>query len=237
MKKSYLYIGIIFIISFLLISCGGSSSSSGPSEPTAAELTAEGWTAFETGDYSIALSKFEEALSTDSSYYYALLGKGFTYFLDPAYLEEDGVSFLETEILGNVNSVSDSVKNAGLSLIVLHRFREQTFVPGTCPLYSNVYDYIYDLTPTWEFSHNNGDINIIAAMVHLKFSHMFIYIDDNSTDSNGIDDGDGITDYLEYSKMHLDYVLNLADFGDLSQDIQDYANDLKTILQEKNLTF
>ncbi|MFH1312453.1 MAG: hypothetical protein ABIJ00_04425 [Candidatus Eisenbacteria bacterium] len=63
----------------VLFGCGGDGGGGGNGGPTAASLTAEGWTLFEQSRYSEALDKFEEATALDNTYSDAHNGQGWTF--------------------------------------------------------------------------------------------------------------------------------------------------------------
>ncbi len=67
----------ILALAGLLVGCGGGSDGgTNPPTPTVAELTAQGWTAFEAHDYAGAQAKFEAAIAEDGGYAEAHLGRG-----------------------------------------------------------------------------------------------------------------------------------------------------------------
>jgi hypothetical protein len=57
--------------------CGGDGGTQ-PPPPTAAELTAEGWSRFEAGEMDTAAARFDEALALDDAFADALVGRGWT---------------------------------------------------------------------------------------------------------------------------------------------------------------
>ncbi|MFQ5752388.1 MAG: tetratricopeptide repeat protein [bacterium] len=67
--------GLLFSLTFMR--CGGH-----PTEPelrSPDELTAEGWVAFEGGDFSLAAAKFDSAIVSDSNFVDAFNGAGWAY--------------------------------------------------------------------------------------------------------------------------------------------------------------
>ncbi|MDM7917146.1 MAG: hypothetical protein ACE15D_18305 [Candidatus Eisenbacteria bacterium] len=62
------------------LSCGGGDGGSNIVEPgTPEELTSEGWTEFEQGDFGAAMESFDAAIKADATYGPAYVGKGWTH--------------------------------------------------------------------------------------------------------------------------------------------------------------
>ena len=57
---------------------GGDGGTNPPPDPTAAELTAAGWTAFEAADLSGAATQFDAAVAADANFAAGHLGRGWT---------------------------------------------------------------------------------------------------------------------------------------------------------------
>jgi len=68
-----LWVGVLLI----LAGCGGGGGTG--TGKTAPQWTQEGWTAFESDDYTTAASRFQQAISTDASYADAYNGLGWSY--------------------------------------------------------------------------------------------------------------------------------------------------------------
>ncbi len=84
---------LLFGLGLALTGC--SKSSSGPSSPTltVADQVAQGWTDFETGNYSLALSEFQAAIGRDASYADAHNGAGWALGKLPSRLTEAPTQF------------------------------------------------------------------------------------------------------------------------------------------------
>ncbi len=66
---------VMAVLALLLAGCGGGGGTK-PGGPTAEGLTAEGWTAFESGDFPEAAARFDDALVLDRTYQEARTGRG-----------------------------------------------------------------------------------------------------------------------------------------------------------------
>jgi cytochrome c-type biogenesis protein CcmH/NrfG len=65
----------VALLALIGLGCGGGGTT-GPSEPTAASLTAEGWRSFETDSLDTATARFTDALDLDPGYADARTGLG-----------------------------------------------------------------------------------------------------------------------------------------------------------------
>jgi tetratricopeptide (TPR) repeat protein len=74
-NKSLFMLSAMLVLLALLCSCS-SDDNDGPPPPDPNALSAEGWTAYESGDFTNALVKFNEALGVDSNHIDARLGAG-----------------------------------------------------------------------------------------------------------------------------------------------------------------
>jgi tetratricopeptide (TPR) repeat protein len=111
MTKRTLVLTLTLISSLLLLcSCGGDDN--GPTEPTAAQLTADGWVKFSAGNYGSAASDFEAAIGLDPDYKEAYLGLGWTrLYQQSAGLAESALKAYTLKL-----GTSDNDATAGLAL-------------------------------------------------------------------------------------------------------------------------
>jgi tetratricopeptide (TPR) repeat protein len=70
-----------FLLITLLAGCGGDGDGSTKPTTSASEYTSQGWTIFEQGNYSDALSRFSSAISADASYGPAYVGQGWCHLM------------------------------------------------------------------------------------------------------------------------------------------------------------
>lgn len=103
-----------FILMLILVivsaNCGKSTKPPPPPEPTAAELTAEGWQLFESNQFANAKPKFSEALGKDGEYADAYNGRGWcNAFL---YLDNEAISDFDS---ANSKGLGKQDAHAGLA--------------------------------------------------------------------------------------------------------------------------
>jgi tetratricopeptide (TPR) repeat protein len=175
MKKFWIVIGI----AALLFSAGcGKDSSSGPSGPTAAELTAEAWGYYDVNDYDNSLDKFNEAIDKDGNYYEAYLGRAFTYLADPTHFSDSlAASDLESRIYANRTAIVNAGQEATVlrpayAAILGYKIKSTTQYSF---VHTNLYTTLNNITLAWEFEHNNGDLELNGPMVHLNLAEMYFY--------------------------------------------------------------
>lgn len=115
MKNSFFGI----LISFLILHCA--TKSTPPVLKTAAELTAEGWQAFENGDFGLAVVKFDSAVAVDSNFVEAYNGSGWAY----GRLGDFSKSGTNFDRVINLDSTSLEVQaGASLAFHALNRFHD-----------------------------------------------------------------------------------------------------------------
>jgi tetratricopeptide (TPR) repeat protein len=178
-------------VALLLVLSGGCG---GDNNPTAADLaaryTAQGWDAFEVGDYSGALVKFDEALDQLSEYIPALEGRGWAL----AFLGEFAEARLEFVLARELSGTNRVATWAGGAFS--HAALEQ---------WDQVVEWAesaISLDATWQFSHA-PDIRV----THLRYILATAYWYRGSYEQCG-----GQLDILEPGVVHdLDPQALLAD--------------------------
>lgn len=214
MKRFLIVIGIAALV--LFTGCG-KDSSSGPSGPSAAELTAEGWTLYEADSYDDALAKFEEAIDTDSGYYEAYLGRGLIYLADASrYSETLANSDLQNVIYNNRTEIinddlEEEVLNPAYAAMLGYKVKSTA---NFSFINTNLYTTLNNIAVSWEFIHNNGDVELNGVMVHLNLAEMYFYYP-SATEAQ-----------LQRAKAQLDMVRNWAGYASMAQYLKDKADAL-----------
>ena len=214
MKKLLIMIGIAVLV---LFSGCGKDSSSGPSGPSAAELTADGWVLYETNDYDGALAKFEEAIDTDNTYYEAYLGRGLIYLADVSrYSETQANADLQNVIYNNRTAIinedlEEEVLNPAYAAILGYQVKSTA---NFSFINTNLYTTLNNIAVSWEFIHNNGDVELNGVMVHLNMAEMYVYYPDATSTQ------------LQRAKAQLDMVRNWAGYASMAQYLKDKADAL-----------
>ena len=223
MKKLLLTIGIAALV---LFSGCGKDSGSGPSGPTAAELTGEGWVLYDTTSYDEALAKFEEAIDTDSTYYEAYLGRGLISLADASqYSETLANSDLQNVIYNNRTAIineglDEEVLNPAYAAMLGYKVKSTA---NFAFINTNLYTTLNNIPVSWEFIHNNGDVELNGAMVHLNLAEMYFYYP-SATESQ-----------LQRAKTQLDMVRNWGGYVSMAQYLKDKADALYSQMTDAGL--
>lgn len=149
----------LFGLGLLLLHCGGDKPNE-PQQPRPADLlTAEGWSAFEAGDFELAASKFDSAQISDPNFVEAYNGAGWTYArLDD--FEKSALNF-ENAIARNANHI-EAHAGASLTYHVLNRFEDAI----------NAANIALAAAPNFIFSHDHSidalDIRITLALSYFS---------------------------------------------------------------------
>lgn len=144
---------ILFSISSLLLFCSCDDDGNGPTEPTAAQLTADGWIKFEAGDDGGAASDFKAANGLDPAYEEAYLGLGWAELRQShAGLAEEA---FETYFLKISGSNDDAT--AGLALAYHAQDKFQDAIDKATQLLSSSSD--------WSLGHGSSIDHLDVALV------------------------------------------------------------------------
>lgn len=143
MNKILIIISCLFSLLFV-VGCG----------PTAEEITNDAWQLYEQSQYSEALAKFNEAISTDDTYADAHNGQGWSY----AELDSLSKSVSGFENCTSLdNNLSDA--HAGLALVYADLPDDSACI--------NSANTLIQQEPSYEFSHKTSvtieDIRIVKA--------------------------------------------------------------------------
>lgn len=151
--KLFRHFIIGFATLFLLAHCSEQGVS--PNLKEASELTAEGWQAFENGEYGMAAAKFDSAIQSDANFVDAYNGAGWAY----SRLEEFNLALNKFETA--LSKTADLIEaQAGTVLLfhVLNRFEEA--IEAALAL--------LEVAPNFMFSHDPAidslDIRITLAI-------------------------------------------------------------------------
>ncbi|MFQ5865039.1 MAG: tetratricopeptide repeat protein [bacterium] len=149
---------IASILFVATIHCGSQATS--PVLRSAEELTEEGWQAFESGDFALAVTKFDSAVISDSNFVDAFNGAGWSY----AQLGEfsTAIEKFETAIALDSNLIE---VHAGASLVyhALNQFIESI----------NEANITLETEPEFVFSHDPS-INALDIRITLALSYFSI---------------------------------------------------------------
>lgn len=149
-KRSLLLTAVLLSSLLLLYGCGDDDG--GPTQPTAAELTDQGWAKFQAGDFDGASADFGAATDLDPEYEEAYLGLGWAELRQShAGLAEDA---FETYLLKA--SGSDDA-DAGLALAYHAQDKFQDAIDKAGQLLSS--------NPSWSFSHDASIDYLDLALV------------------------------------------------------------------------
>ncbi len=152
MTKRTLLLALILISSFLLL-CGCGGDGDGPTEPTAPELTADGWIKFGAANYAGAASDFEAAIGLDPDYQQAYLGLGWTrLYQQSAGLAESALKAYSLKL-----GTSDNDAIAGLALAYHAQDKLEDAMDQANQLLSS--------NPVWNFSHDPSTNYLDIALV------------------------------------------------------------------------
>ena len=155
-KRSLLLTAVLLSSILLLYGCGDDGG--GPTQPTAAELTDQGWAKFRAGDFDGASADFGAATDLDPEYEEAYLGLGWAELRQShAGLAEDA---FETYLL-KASSGSDDA-NAGLALAYHAQDKFQDAIDKASQLLSS--------NGTWSFS-NDASIDYLDLALVLAHSY------------------------------------------------------------------
>jgi len=156
-RKSLTLISVA-LLALLVLACGdeGPTDQGGPS---AADLTWQGWDRFETGEYSQARTKFNEAIQRDAGYAEAYNGLGWTAMKLLAY--QDALTAFERAVARDVNSTDPLV---GMAL--LHR----DFKGGDLDKVIALAAQALERSPRYRFSHDRSldwrDLHLLLAQAY-----------------------------------------------------------------------
>lgn len=211
--RTFMKYMVMIVIMAGLWGCGGGSSSTTPSGPTAAELTAEGWTAFEAADYDTALIKFDDALSEDNTYYEAYLGKGLVYITDAARYNESTAESNLAVIYNNRVSIGTDGRSTILIPAYVGMLGYKVKNNTNITFLKNVAGTLAFMSDGWVFSHNNADLALNWAMCRLNMAELYFYGSSLEADHTA-------------AKTNLDRVRNYAGYSSLAQAVKDKASAL-----------
>jgi len=134
---------------------------------SAQELSNEGWQEIDSGSYSAAFDKFDEAIVIDSSLGDAYIGKAVAMLNMPSYVESDVETLLETNVIG-VISDDESLKAAAGILVEINKKDTAEYVNIHTNYYYNS-GILNDLTAGWDYiSSINNDLGTSLDIKYLK---------------------------------------------------------------------
>ncbi len=207
--KNILKVMLIAAIGFTLWGCGGGSSSTTPSGPSAADYTAEGWIHFEASEYDDALTSFTNALDKDSDYYEAVLGRGLIYLADPVRYSESTADSWLMSIYTHRASVATDILIDAYAAMCGYKVKNN----ANLSLVKGFETTLSSMSTGWAFSHNNSELDINWAMTRLNQAELYFYGSSASGDHTS-------------ARTFLNMVLNYGGYASLAQDIRDKAQAL-----------
>ncbi|NOZ63101.1 MAG: tetratricopeptide repeat protein [Calditrichaeota bacterium] len=152
---------VIVIAIGLFFSCQ-SDVGTEPSNYSPEKLTADGWTQFENGEYTLALNNFKEAIRASDTYVDAYNGAGWTNARQQNL--SDAASYF-SQCLNLDANYNDAL--AGNSFLAHARKDYQTAVQDGNKVVAN--------DPNWDFSH---DANIDIVDVYLVLAESYFALQD-----------------------------------------------------------
>jgi len=213
-KLKYL---LIIVVSLFVISCGGSSSSTAPSGPSAMDYLEDGWQEFDSKNFENSLDNFQSAVDKNSSLKEGYIGIAVTYIESSQFIESEAVTVLENNVISNASDDNLDAAQAILLGIKMKDISETDYIYDS--LYSNE---LSGISSGWNYSDyingkygTNIDLNYLKGyMINLSLTEVLIR--DES--------------YLSSARSALDKVLNYSGFGSLPSEVQTRANSLDSQL-------
>jgi tetratricopeptide (TPR) repeat protein len=158
MKKAP--IAAIGLVGFLVYQCGGNGPT-GFQFRNPEEFTAEGWQAFESGDYALAVAKFDSAGLSDPEFSEGLNGAGWSYGRLGEF-DSSGVRF--EAALGLDENFLEASAGGALAFHALNRFSESIAEANN----------LLNRDPNFVFSHDAAidalDIRITLAQSYFSIA-------------------------------------------------------------------
>jgi tetratricopeptide (TPR) repeat protein len=150
---------------FSLLSFYGCGKKSTQPEKTASEFAAEGWSLFESDDFTGAKSKFNEALAKDGNYADAYNGRGWcNAFLD---LDPEAISDFNS---ANTTNLSKPDAYAGLAGVHVGTQEFANAVENA--------NIVLSMDPNYQFSHRNSidymDLRLIKAQAYYGLGDAYL---------------------------------------------------------------
>jgi tetratricopeptide (TPR) repeat protein len=179
--KNLVRISLFCFLIFSLILLYGCGKKSTQPEKTASEFTAEGWSLFESDDFTGAKSKFSEAMAKDGNYADAYNGRGWcNAFLD---LDSDAISDFEA---ANTKNLSKPDAYAGLAGVYVGNQEFANAVENASMALS--------MDPNYQFSHRTAidfsDLHLIKAQAYYGLGG--IYLDSAQAEVNCLNPFNGL---------------------------------------------
>jgi len=218
-------IGIAALVLFSGCGKDTGTDSSEPSGPTAAELTEEGWILYDTTSYDEAMTKFEEAIDTDNTYYEAYLGRGLIYLADASQYSETLANSDFVEVKSHASMIIEAGEEETLlwpAYASMLGYKIKKMINYSY-INSNLYPTLSVIPVSWEFIHNNGDVELNGAMVHLNLAEMYFYYP-SATEAQ-----------LQRAKTQLEMVRNWGGYVSLAQYLKDKADALYSQMNDAGL--
>jgi tetratricopeptide (TPR) repeat protein len=147
---------LLSLIGMLLLGCGGSNNGTKP-EKSAQELTADGWSLFESGDLDDAQLKFDEALTKDADYADAYNGKGWC-----AALLDQETEALSHFLMANDKGLDKPDAHVGLAGIYLGQEEFESAITHAWAALSMDSNYVFSHQTSIDYL----DLHLILAQAY-----------------------------------------------------------------------